>query len=97
MTKPFAEEGKRRRRNASEAFEALERTADSTVIVANDHIDKLCNENDRVAAGFETADGILRDAVVGMVRLAQAPAIGRGKLNVDFKMFARSWKIERTH
>ena len=85
VTKPFAEEGKRRRRNATEAFESLERTADSTVIVANDHIDKLCNENDSVAAGFETADGILRDAVVGMVRLAQAPATGRGKLNVDFQ------------
>ena len=85
VTKPFAEEGKRRRRNAAEAFEALERCADSTVIVANDHIDKLCDENDSVAAGFETADGILRDAVVGMVRLAQAPATGRGKLNVDFQ------------
>ena len=60
VTKPFAEEGKRRRRNAAEAFEALERCADSTVIVANDHIDKLCDENDSVAAGFETADGIPR-------------------------------------
>ncbi len=85
VTKPFAEEGKRRRRNASECFEALKRAADSTVVVANDHIDKLCNENDSVAAGFETADGVLRDAVLGMVRLAQAPATGRGKLNVDFQ------------
>ena len=85
VTKPFAEEGKRRRRNATEAFEALTRAADSTVVVANDHIDKLCNENDSVAAGFETADSVLRDAVVGMVCLAQAPATGRGKLNVDFQ------------
>ncbi len=85
VTKPFAEEGKRRRRNAGECFEALKRAADSTVVVANDHIEKLSNENDSVAAGFETADGVLRDAFLGMVRLAQAPATGRGKLNVDFQ------------
>jgi cell division protein FtsZ len=85
VTKPFSEEGKRRRRHATESYEALKHAADSTVIVANDHIEKLCDDDASVAAGFEIADGILSDAVFGMVCLARSPATGRGKLNVDFQ------------
>jgi cell division protein FtsZ len=84
-TKPFCEEGKRRRRHADEAFAALVGRADSVVVVANDRLADLCDDEASIIDGFAAADGVLIDAVRGLIDLANAPQSGRGKMNRDFQ------------
>ncbi|MBF95501.1 MAG: hypothetical protein CMH58_10125 [Myxococcales bacterium] len=85
MTKPFAWEGRKRMRTASEACDALRNTADATVVLSNDKLQSLCDEDASVEEGYEATDRLLAETVKGLVHLAQAPASGSRSINLDFR------------
>jgi len=80
VTKPFAFEGKRRMRQATEAIDRLRKNVDTVIIVSNNKLLDIIPENTPLEASFRVADDILRQGVVGISEIIIRP----GLINVDF-------------
>jgi len=80
VTKPFAFEGRRRMRQATEAIDRLRESVDTVIIVSNNKLLDIIPENTPLEASFRVADDILRQGVVGISEIIVRP----GLINVDF-------------
>lgn len=80
VTKPFAFEGRRRMRQATEAIDRLRKHVDTVIIVSNNKLLEIIPEETPVTAAFRVADDILRQGVVGISEIIVRP----GLINVDF-------------
>lgn len=80
VTKPFAFEGKRRMRQATEAITRLRENVDTVIVVSNNKLLDIIPENTPLEASFRVADDILRQGVVGISEIIVRP----GLINVDF-------------
>ena len=80
VTKPFAFEGKRRMRQATEAIARLRQNVDTVIVVSNNKLLDIIPENTPLEASFRVADDILRQGVVGISEIIVRP----GLINVDF-------------
>lgn len=80
VTKPFAFEGKRRMRQATEAIDRLRQNVDTVIVVSNNKLLDIIPENTPLEASFRVADDILRQGVVGISEIIVRP----GLINVDF-------------
>ena len=80
VTKPFAFEGRRRMRQATDAIDRLRQHVDTVIIVSNNKLLDIIPENTPLEASFRVADDILRQGVVGISEIIVRP----GLINVDF-------------
>jgi cell division protein FtsZ len=80
VTKPFAFEGKRRMRQATDAIARLRLSVDTVIIVSNNKLLEIIPDDTPVTAAFRVADDILRQGVVGISEIIVRP----GLINVDF-------------
>lgn len=80
VTKPFAFEGRRRMRQATDAIDRLRQNVDTVIIVSNNKLLDIIPENTPLEASFRVADDILRQGVVGISEIIVRP----GLINVDF-------------
>lgn len=80
VTKPFAFEGRRRMRQATDAIDRLRANTDTIIIVSNNKLLDIIPENTPLEASFRVADDILRQGVVGISEIIVRP----GLINVDF-------------
>jgi cell division protein FtsZ len=80
VTKPFAFEGRRRMRQATDAIAKLRKNVDTVIIVSNNKLLEIIPEDTPVTAAFRVADDILRQGVVGISEIIVRP----GLINVDF-------------
>jgi len=80
VTKPFAFEGRRRMRQATQAIDRLREHVDTVIIVSNNKLLDIIPENTPLEASFRVADDILRQGVVGISEIIVRP----GLINVDF-------------
>lgn len=80
VTKPFAFEGRRRMRQATEAIDRLRKHVDTVIVVSNNKLLDIIPENTPLEASFRVADDILRQGVVGISEIIVRP----GLINVDF-------------
>lgn len=80
VTKPFAFEGRRRMKQATEAIARLRKAVDTVIIVSNNKLLEIIPENTPLERSFAVADDILRQGVVGISEIIIRP----GLINVDF-------------
>merc|ERR1719221_2414429 len=80
VTKPFAFEGRRRMRQATQAIDRLRQNVDTVIIVSNNKLLDIITGNKPLEAIFAVADDILRQGVVGISEIIVRP----GLINVDF-------------
>jgi len=80
VTRPFAFEGKRRRRTASAGIEELKKSVDTLVVIPNDRLVALAGTDMSTMDAFKLADKVLLDAVRGVVELIHV----KGVVNADF-------------
>jgi cell division protein FtsZ len=79
VTKPFAFEGSKRRRQAEEGIARLREKVDTLVIIPNDRLISLYQQA-TVEEAFRSADDVLRQAIRGISEIITMP----GEINVDF-------------
>jgi cell division protein FtsZ len=80
VTKPFAFEGNRRRKQAERGIEALKAAVDTLIIVPNDRLLSLCSQETSMLDAFKMADQVLFNAVKGISDIITQ----QGVINVDF-------------
>jgi cell division protein FtsZ len=80
VTKPFAFEGARRRKQAERGIEALKGAVDTLIIVPNDRLLAMCDKNTSMMDAFKMADQVLFNAVKGISDIITQ----QGVINVDF-------------
>uniref|UniRef100_A0A7S2KCL3 Plastid division protein FtsZ n=1 Tax=Leptocylindrus danicus TaxID=163516 RepID=A0A7S2KCL3_9STRA len=80
VTKPFAFEGRRRMKQATDAIARLRKAVDTVIIVSNNKLLEIIPENTPLERSFAVADDILRQGVVGISEIIIRP----GLINVDF-------------
>jgi cell division protein FtsZ len=80
VTKPFFFEGKRRRRQADEGIEHLQKAVDSLITIPNDRLLDLAGPEMAMVEAFHKVDEVLLHAVQGITDLITVP----GLINVDF-------------
>jgi cell division protein FtsZ len=80
VTKPFAFEGRRRMRQATDAIARLREHVDTVIVVSNNKLLEIIPDDTPVTAAFRVADDILRQGVVGISEIIVRP----GLINVDF-------------
>ncbi len=80
VTKPFAFEGARRRKQAERGIEALKAAVDTLIIVPNDRLLQLCSPDTSMLDAFKMADQVLFNAVKGISDIITQ----QGVINVDF-------------
>ena len=80
VTKPFAFEGRRRMRQATDAINLLRENVDTVIVVSNNKLLEIIPDDTPVTAAFRVADDILRQGVVGISEIIVRP----GLINVDF-------------
>jgi cell division protein FtsZ len=76
----FAFEGSQRERIAQEGLVKLKDKVDALIVVPNDRIFTIISKDTPILKAFEAIDGILRNALRGIVELIVSPGI----INVDF-------------
>jgi cell division protein FtsZ len=79
VTKPFAFEGSKRRRQAEEGISRLREKVDTLVVIPNDRLISLYQQA-TVEEAFRSADDVLRQAIRGISEIITMP----GEINVDF-------------
>ncbi len=77
---PFSFEGNKRRKNALQGLEELEKHVDSLVVIQNDNIRRIARPNMPQVEAFRMADQVLYRAVRGIAEVVTKP----GYVNVDF-------------
>lgn len=80
VTKPFAFEGRRRMRQATNAIDRLRSNVDTVIVVSNNKLLDIIPDSTPLEASFRVADDILRQGVVGISEIIVRP----GLINVDF-------------
>ncbi len=80
VTKPFAFEGNRRKKQAERGIEALKTAVDTLIIVPNDRLLSLCGSETSMLDAFKMADQVLFNAVKGISDIITQ----QGVINVDF-------------
>jgi len=80
VTRPFAFEGKRRSRQASEGIQELSEKVDTLIIIPNDRLLQVVERRTSVIEAFKVADDVLRQGVQGITDLITVP----GLINLDF-------------
>jgi cell division protein FtsZ len=80
VTKPFFYEGGRRRLNAEQGIEELEKNVDTLIVIPNDRISLAVAKGTSLIESFSIANDILRHAVQGISDLILVP----GLINLDF-------------
>ncbi|MBO7430028.1 MAG: cell division protein FtsZ [Spirochaetia bacterium] len=82
VTTPFDGEGPRRMENALTGIEKLRENVDALIVVPNQRLLELAQVEKTVSMmeGFKIADGVLRDAILGIANLITIP----GEINLDF-------------
>ncbi len=80
VTKPFAFEGEKRRRNADAAIDRLRQNVDTLIIVPNDRLLQTIDRRTPLLEAFKVADDVLRQGVQGISDLITV----HGLVNLDF-------------
>ena len=80
VTKPFAFEGRKRRRNAEEGLEILSDCVDTLIVIPNDRLLNIADADMTMVEAFRVADHVLYDAVKSISDIIVTP----GLVNVDF-------------
>ncbi len=80
VTTPFAFEGKRRRMQAEDGLNELQKYVDSYLVISNDRLREIFG-NLTMSSAFAKADDILTTAAKGIAEIITIP----GYVNVDFK------------
>ena len=80
VTKPFAFEGKARRKNAELGIKELQTKVDTLIIIPNDKLLEVVDANTSMLNSFEIADGVLLQAIQSISDLIVFP----GLINLDF-------------
>lgn len=80
VTKPFAFEGEKRRRNADASIERLRGNVDTMITVPNDRLLQTIDRRTPLLEAFKVADDVLRQGVQGISDLITV----HGLVNLDF-------------
>ena len=80
VTKPFAFEGKPRKRHAEEGIAALAGVVDALIVIPNDRLLQIAGQKMTLVDAFRKVDEVLVNAVSGITDLISVP----GLVNVDF-------------
>lgn len=80
VTKPFAFEGDKRRRNADASIERLRGNVDTMITVPNDRLLQTIDRRTPLLEAFKVADDVLRQGVQGIADLITV----HGLVNLDF-------------
>jgi len=80
VTKPFAFEGARRRKQAEQGIAQLKQSVDTLIIVPNDRLLTLAGADTSMLDAFKMADRVLFNAVKGISDIITQ----QGVINVDF-------------
>jgi cell division protein FtsZ len=80
VTRPFAFEGEKRRRNADAAIERLRGNVDTMITVPNDRLLQTIDRRTPLLEAFKVADDVLRQGVQGISDLITV----HGLVNLDF-------------
>jgi cell division protein FtsZ len=80
VTKPFFYEGGRRRINAEQGVEELQKNVDTLIVIPNDRIGLVVDKGTSLLESFSVANNVLRHAVQGISDLILVP----GLINLDF-------------
>lgn len=80
VTKPFAFEGEKRRRNADAAIDRLRGNVDTMITVPNDRLLQTIDRRTPLLEAFKVADDVLRQGVQGISDLITV----HGLVNLDF-------------
>jgi cell division protein FtsZ len=80
VTKPFAFEGDKRRRNADASIERLRGNVDTLITVPNDRLLQTIDRRTPLLEAFKVADDVLRQGVQGISDLITV----HGLVNLDF-------------
>src|SRR5664279_2632260 len=80
VTRPFAFEGKRRARQASDGIQSLSDKVDTLIVIPNDRLLQVVERRTSVIEAFKVADDVLRQGVQGITDLITVP----GLINLDF-------------
>ena len=80
VTRPFAFEGPKRRKNADMGIEKLKKNVDAIITIPNDRLLQVVDKKTPMTKAFVIADDILRQGVKGISDLIAVP----GVINLDF-------------
>jgi cell division protein FtsZ len=80
VTRPFAFEGRRRRKQAEEGIESLRQVVDTLITIPNQRLISMASERTSLRDAFRMADEVLHQAVKGVSDLINT----QGIVNVDF-------------
>jgi cell division protein FtsZ len=80
VTKPFAFEGTKRRKQAEQGLAELASVVDTVIAIPNDRLLEQASDDVSVTEGFSLADDVLRQAVQGISDIITTP----GLINRDF-------------
>ena len=80
VTKPFAFEGPKRRRNAEDGIRNLKAAVDTIITIPNDRLLQVVDKKTPITQAFSMADDILRQGVQGISDLITRD----GLVNLDF-------------
>ena len=80
VTRPFAFEGPKRKRNADLGIEKLKKNVDAIITIPNDRLLQVVDKKTPMTKAFVIADDILRQGVKGISDLIAVP----GVINLDF-------------
>ncbi len=80
VTKPFAFEGHKRRKQAEDGIALLRERVDSLIVIPNDRLLDMCEEDVTTEAAFKLADDVLRQGVQAIAELVTVS----GTINLDF-------------
>ena len=80
VTRPFAFEGPKRKKNADMGIEKLKQNVDAIITIPNDRLLQIVDKKTTINKAFLFADDILRQGVKGISDLIAVP----GLINLDF-------------
>lgn len=80
VTKPFPWEGSRRMRQAEDGLARLRDKVDTLISIPNGRLIEICPANCTVEEAFETADDVLRQAIMSISNIISQ----NGAINLDF-------------
>ncbi|MBQ6006789.1 MAG: cell division protein FtsZ [Selenomonadaceae bacterium] len=80
VTRPFAFEGPKRKKNADIGIEKLKKNVDAIITIPNDRLLQVVDKKTPMTKAFVIADDILRQGVKGISDLIAVP----GVINLDF-------------
>jgi cell division protein FtsZ len=80
VTKPFADEGKRRMQNAEAGIEELTKNLNAYLVSLNDKLMETLDDDVLMDDAFAASDDVLKNAVAGIVEII----VTNGQVNVDF-------------